>query len=77
MLVVAVAIVGSVTVLPAVMARLGDRVEWGRVPLIARGRGVGRSRSWDRLVNGVLRRPWLSVLLQRACCWLWPRPPSA
>ena len=40
MLVVAVAIVGSLTVLPAVMARLGDGVERGRVPFIARRRGV-------------------------------------
>ena len=61
MLVVAVAIVGSVTVLPAVMAGLGDRIEWGRVPFITRRRAVGHSVMWDRLVGGVLRRPWLSV----------------
>jgi len=63
MLVVAVAIVGSVTVLPAVMAGLGDRIEWGRVPIIARRRAVGHSAMWDRLVGAVLRRPWLSVVL--------------
>ena len=63
MLVVAVAIVGSVTVLPAVMARLGDRIEWGRMPFIARRRASGHSPAWDHLVNGVLRRPRLSVLL--------------
>ena len=39
MLVVAVAMVGSLTVLPAVMAWLGDRVERGRVPFISRRQG--------------------------------------
>ena len=63
MLVVAVAVVGSLTVLPAVMASLGDRVEWGRVPFIARRRAEGRSRMWTWLVDRVLRRPLLSVVL--------------
>lgn len=63
MLVVAVAVVGSVSVLPAVMAGLGDRIEWGRVPLIARRRAVRHSGMWDRVVGTVLRRPWLSVVL--------------
>jgi len=63
MLVVAVAIVGSLTVLPAVMAWLGDRVERGRVPLIPRRQGAARSAVWSRLVGGVLRRPWLSAVL--------------
>lgn len=63
MLVVAVAVVGSVTVLPAVIAWLGERIEWGRVPIIARRRAAGRSWAWPKLVGAVLRRPWLSVLL--------------
>src|ERR1019366_9318837 len=50
MLVVAVAIVGSVTVLPAVMASLGDRIERGRVRVIARRRTRGQSRGWTWLV---------------------------
>jgi uncharacterized membrane protein YdfJ with MMPL/SSD domain len=66
MLVVAVAIVGSVTVLPAVMAALGDRVEWGRMPFIARRRAQGRSRSWTWLVDRVLRRPALSAVVATA-----------
>ena len=36
MLVVAVAMLGSVTVLPAVLSKLGDNVEKGRVPFIGR-----------------------------------------
>ena len=63
MLVVAVAIVGSLTVLPAVMSSLGDRIEWGRVPLMRRRRDVGQSAVWDRLVGAVLHWPWLSVVL--------------
>ena len=62
MLVVAIAIVGSVTVLPAVMSSLGDRIEWGRVPVL-RHREVGHSAMWDRVVGGVLHRPWLSVVV--------------
>jgi RND superfamily putative drug exporter len=63
MLVVAVAMVGSVTVLPAIMAGLGDRVERGRVPFLSRGQERGHATMWDRLVGGVLRRPWVSVVL--------------
>jgi uncharacterized membrane protein YdfJ with MMPL/SSD domain len=62
-LVVAVAVVGSVTILPAVMARLGDRIEWGRVPVIARRRTRGQSPTWGKLVRLVLRRPALSAAL--------------
>ena len=34
--VVAVAMIGSLTVLPAVLAALGDKVERGRIPLLSR-----------------------------------------
>jgi len=48
MLVVAVAMIGSVTVLPAVLSKLGDNVERGRVPFISRlrHRNHGESRAW-------------------------------
>ncbi len=62
-LVVGIAVVGSVTVLPAVMALLGDGIEWGRVPFLARRRARGPSRMWGWLVGRVLRRPVLSVVL--------------
>ena len=38
MIVVAVAMLGSLTVLPAVLSKLGDRVEKGRIPLLGRFR---------------------------------------
>ena len=59
-LVVAIAIVGSLTVLPAVLSKLGDRVDRGRLPFVHRpaGREV-QSRLWPAIVGEVLRRPLL------------------
>jgi len=64
-LVVAVAMLGSLTVLPAVLSKLGDRVEKGRVPLIGRLRrgGDGESRIWGAILDRVLRRPLVSALV--------------
>jgi RND superfamily putative drug exporter len=63
-MVVAIAVVGSLTVLPALLSRLGDRVERGRVPLVGRLRGAGgEGRIWGRIVSAVLRRPVLSASL--------------
>jgi uncharacterized membrane protein YdfJ with MMPL/SSD domain len=57
-LVVAISIVGSLTVLPAVLSKLGDRVEAGGVPLVGRLRATdGESRFWGAIVGAVLRRP--------------------
>jgi RND superfamily putative drug exporter len=58
-LVVGVAMLGSVTVLPAVLSALGRRVEWLRVPLIGRlrHRNHGESRVWGWILDRVLRRP--------------------
>jgi uncharacterized membrane protein YdfJ with MMPL/SSD domain len=62
-LVVAIAMFASLTVLPAMLSWLGDRVEKGRVPLLGRRRPVGRSRFWAALTERVMRRPGLSILL--------------
>jgi len=61
-LVVAIAIVASLTVLPAILSWLGDRVEKGRIPFLRR-RPAGDSPFWSRVVNGAMRRPWLSIAL--------------
>jgi RND superfamily putative drug exporter len=59
-LVVAIALVGSLTVLPAVLSKLGDRVDKGRIPFLHRLRGRdGQSRLWAAIVGSVLRRPVL------------------
>jgi len=65
MLVVAVAVLGSLTVLPAVLSKLGDKVEKGRVPILgkARHRNHGQSRAWGWILDRVLRRPVLSLVL--------------
>ena len=62
--VVAIAVLGSLTVLPALLSKLGDRVDRGRVPLIGRiGRSGGESRIWGAIIDRVLRRPLLSTVL--------------
>ena len=64
MMVVAVAMLGSLTVLPAVLSKLGDRVDRGRVPFIGRLRGAdGEGRIWGAILDRVLRRPVVSVVL--------------
>ncbi len=63
MMVVAVAMVGSLTVLPAMLSWLGDRVDKVRVPLIWRLKredGDG-GRVWGAILDRVLRRPVLSA----------------
>jgi RND superfamily putative drug exporter len=63
-LVVAVAVLGSLTVLPALLSRLGDKVDRLRVPLVGRGRrDDGEGGIWGAIVDRVLRRPALSAAL--------------
>ena len=63
-LVVAVAVLGSLTVLPATLSKLGDRVEKGRVPFLGRLRDrIGEVGIWSRIVDRVLRRPLLSAIV--------------
>ena len=60
-LVVAVAIVGSLTVLPAMLSWLGQKgwTEKGRVPYVAklRHRTKGESRVWAAVIDRVLQAP--------------------
>ena len=61
--VVAVAMVATLAVMPAVLAWLGDRVEKGRVPFARRSRRpVGESRFWNAVVSAVMRRPVVAVV---------------
>ncbi len=58
--VVGIAVTGSLTVLPALLSWLGDRVDKGRIPLIGRRRAAAApSRVWAALVRRVVRRPLL------------------
>src|SRR5437762_3106838 len=59
-----VAMPGSLTVLPALLSKLGDRVERLHVPLVGRiRRDKGEGRVWGAIVDRVLRRPLLSAVL--------------
>ncbi len=58
-IVVLLAMLGSVTVLPALLHKLGDRVDRGRVPLVRRGDG----RVWQSILRPALSRPWIAVVV--------------
>ncbi|MDO8212843.1 MMPL family transporter [Conexibacter sp. CPCC 206217] len=63
-LVVGVSLVASLTVLPALLSKLGDKVDRGRIPFLMRKRDVSKPpRIWSAIVDAVLRRPLVSVLL--------------
>jgi len=67
MMVVLVAMLGSLTVLPALLAKLGDRIEKGRIPLLGRLRRTsGENRLWARILTPALRRPAVSALAATA-----------
>jgi RND superfamily putative drug exporter len=65
--VVAVAMIGSLTFLPAVLSYLGQKgwLEKGRVPWVAKRRhkNNGESRVWSAVLNRVLARPVVSVVI--------------
>ncbi|GAA1975041.1 MMPL family transporter [Catenulispora subtropica] len=59
-LVVGMAMLGSVTVVPALLSWFGDKVDKGRVPILGKRRTVAReSRFWRSLVRQVVKRPLL------------------
>ncbi len=61
MLVVFCAMVGSLTVLPALLHRLGDKVDKGRIRIFS---GLPRDDgAWSRLIGRVLAHPTRSVVL--------------
>ncbi|MEU4237598.1 MMPL family transporter [Actinoplanes sp. NPDC026619] len=63
-LVVAVAVIGSLTVLPALLAKLGRWVDRPRVPLIWRlTANRGDSRVWRKLLSPALKKPAITLLV--------------
>ena len=65
---VAVAMLTSLTALPAALALLGHRVDAGRLPLLNRRHGRVRGRraaestgGWARIAGTVMARPWVYV----------------
>ena len=61
-IVVAIAMLGSLTVLPAVLSKLGDRVNKGRVPFLKPEKRTGEPRVWSWLLDRVLKRPLVSAI---------------
>ncbi|KIF76643.1 MMPL domain-containing protein [Streptomyces sp. 150FB] len=59
-LVVGLAVLGSVTVLPALLATLGDRIDRIKLPWLGRRRtAAGSSRAWTAVAAQAVRRPAL------------------
>ena len=67
MLVVAVAVLGSMTFLPAMLSFLSERnwLEKGRVPWVTKRRhqAKGESRVWGAILTRVLKRPVVSAVI--------------
>jgi RND superfamily putative drug exporter len=62
MLVVAAAVAGSLTLLPALLVLLGDRVDRGQLPLVGKlRRPAAESRIWGAVLDRVLARPALTA----------------
>ena len=55
-----VTVAGALTLLPAMLALLGDRIERGRIPFLPRQHG-GESPFWRRAVTLVTRRPGITT----------------
>src|SRR3569833_2157237 len=71
-LVVLIAMLGSVTVLPALLSLLGDKVEFGRIPFLRRKRSTGRF--WNSLLRPVLGHPGISATLAAGVLLLLAAP---
>ncbi len=57
-----ITVAAALTLLPAMLALLGDRIERGRIPFVPRQHG-GESRFWRRAVELVTRRPVITVIV--------------
>ncbi len=63
-IVVAIAMLGSLTVLPAMLSKVGDGIDRGRIPFL--GKRMQRrthSRVWSAILRPVMRRPLVATVL--------------
>ena len=75
MMVVGVAMLGSLTVLPALLSKLGDRVEKGRIPFLGRlSRRSGENRFWSVILTPALRHPLVSAIAATAALLVMAMP---
>jgi uncharacterized membrane protein YdfJ with MMPL/SSD domain len=61
--VIACAVLGAVTALPATLRLLGPWIDHGRMPLLPRAHVDGGSRFWSALVERIMRRPLVAAAL--------------
>ncbi len=71
---VLVAMLASLTVLPAVLALLGPRIEWGRVGRRRQGRHSSGHHRWASIATSVMRRPVLYLVTISAALILLATP---
>ncbi len=57
-----VSVIAALTLLPAVLSLLGDRVNAVRIPFFGRATAGAESRFWGRIVHAVMRRPVVSLV---------------
>ena len=70
-------VIAALTLLPAVLGLLGDRVDRLRVPLLGKRSlepANPESRVWAAIVRAVLRRPWVGLLVPAAVLVLAASP---
>jgi RND superfamily putative drug exporter len=60
-----VSVLAALTLLPAVLGLLGDRINAGRIPVFGRAadQAGSESRFWGRVVAAVMRRPVISLVV--------------
>jgi uncharacterized membrane protein YdfJ with MMPL/SSD domain len=64
MIVVGVSMLGSLTVLPALLSKLGPRMDKGRIPFVHRFRNdAGGSRLWKAILKPTLKHPAAAAAL--------------
>ncbi len=62
----AVSVAAALTLLPAILAIMGDRINAGRLPVVGRNlghTGAGEARIWRSVIGRVMRRPATSLTL--------------
>jgi RND superfamily putative drug exporter len=81
MLVVFVAMIGSVTVIPALLSGSGKGLERGRIPFVGKRMAASRDRNvetggrgWNLVLNPVLRHPVVSVVAATALLLVMASP---
>lgn len=62
-LVVVVSVLAAVTLLPHLLAMLGERVNWLRIPLFRADQSGTGGRFWYRWAKAMMRRPWVFTVV--------------